>query len=301
VGRTWRPHEYEVGREKIREYCEAIGAEGAVHRDHEAARAAGFRAAVAPPTFAAVYVGRSVAEVMFDPSVGIFDPAAGLASYRFVQRIAEFEWAEPVCSGDAITTRTTLLEAGERDGTPFRVFSSESVNQRGELVALGRFEGVVPQAGGARGSAPDREIPPAEAAPGPLAGLEPGDPLPAHSYTPDRWAPTRYAGAGGDFTPFHLDRELARAMGFRDVILHGLYSFAILARGLAEPQGGDPRLLRRLAGRFRRPAFPEAELTSRARVSAVSAGVVEADCELLQDGKAVIVDGTATLLGESAK
>src|SRR5215207_2500652 len=116
VGRTWRPHTYEVGREKIREYCEAIGAEAEIHREHATAADAGFRAAVAPPTFAAVYVGRAVAEVMFDPTVGIFDPAAGLAGYRFVQRTQEFEWEEPVCAGDVITTRATLLEAGEREG-----------------------------------------------------------------------------------------------------------------------------------------------------------------------------------------
>jgi acyl dehydratase len=58
VGTEWPATEYEVGREKIREYADALAIPAPIHRDHEAARAAGFRAAVAPPVFAAVYVAR---------------------------------------------------------------------------------------------------------------------------------------------------------------------------------------------------------------------------------------------------
>ena len=47
--------EYEVGREKIREYAHAVGEANPVHLDPEAARAAGFRDVVAPPMFCVVY------------------------------------------------------------------------------------------------------------------------------------------------------------------------------------------------------------------------------------------------------
>ena len=93
-----------------------------------------------------------------------------------------------------------------------------------------------------------------------------GNRWPPLRFTPDRYAAQRYAGASGDFTPFHLDAELARAIGLPGIILHGLYTYGQLARGLLEPFEGDPRALQILAARFRRPAVPEAELALPGRV-----------------------------------
>ena len=42
----------------------------------------------------------------------------------------------------------------------------------------------------------------------------------------------RYAEASGDFAPVHLDAAHARAMGFPDVIAHGLLVMAYLGRVL---------------------------------------------------------------------
>ena len=144
VGKEWPATSYEVGREKIREYAAALAIDARIHRDHDAARAAGFRAVVAPPAFAAVYVARSLAGAMFDPESGIFDPAEGLAGYRFVQRRQEFRWHEPVCAGDRIETVARLVAAEDTGGARYRSFESESVNGDGEVVLEGRYEGVVP-------------------------------------------------------------------------------------------------------------------------------------------------------------
>ena len=55
VGKTYPPYEYEVGKEKIREYAAAVGEDNPVYFDRERARAAGFRDVPAPPMFAVVY------------------------------------------------------------------------------------------------------------------------------------------------------------------------------------------------------------------------------------------------------
>ena len=60
LGKSYPPFDYEVGREKIREYANAIGASNPVHFEREAAREAGFRDVVAPPMFAVVYSAGSV-------------------------------------------------------------------------------------------------------------------------------------------------------------------------------------------------------------------------------------------------
>lgn len=297
VGTEWPATEYEVGREKIREYADALAIAAPIHREHGAARAAGFRAVVASPVFAAVYVARSLAGAMFDPAAGIFDPDLGLAGYRFVQRRQEFRWHEPVCSGDTIATVARLTEAEDRDGARYRTFESESVNEEGQLVLSGRYQGVVPSleprsSGGGRPAPPPRP----EAAPGAGTGHATGDRIPEFRITPDRYAPQRYAGASGDFTPFHLDAGLARAIGLPGIILHGLYTYGQLAHGLLEPFGGDPRVLRSLAARFRRPSVPEQELTVAGVVTAAEGRTAAIACAVEQGGREVVSEGEAVLV-----
>ncbi len=290
-----------MGLEKIREYADVLGFDGAVHRDHESARAAGFRSAVAPPPFAAVYVARSLAGAMFDPESGIFDPELGLSGYRFVQRRQHFRWHEPVCSGDRISTIASLVEAEDRDGSRYRTFESESFNQTGAPVLSGRYQGVVPalrdpsEARPRSAEAGDAETKAADG--GGSTGLEPGDLYPLFSVTPDRYAAQRYAGASGDFTPFHLDPDLARAIGLPGIILHGLYTYGQLARGLLEPFGGDPRALRSLATRFRRPSVPEVELLMKGRVDAAEGNRISVSCTMEQGGREVLSEGEAELIG----
>ena len=298
AGKRWPAREYEVGREKIREYADVLGCEPGIHRDHEAAREAGFRAAVAPPTFAAVYVARSLAEALFAPESGIFEPELGLAGYRFVQRRQRFRWHEPVCSGDRVSTVATLVDADDRDGARYRTFESESVNQHGELVLQGRYEGVVPALSGASGRSGRSDRSDGNGGEDPddaPAGLRTGDRFPDFRATPDRYAAQRYAGASGDFTPFHLDAELARAIGLPGIILHGLYTYGLLARGLLEPFDGDPRALQSLAARFRRPAVPEAELALRGRVEGADEDRITVSCALEQGGREVLSEGIAEL------
>jgi acyl dehydratase len=135
-GKSYSPFEYEVGREKIREYAYAVGEHSPVHHDREAARAAGFRDVVAPPMFAVVYSAGSVGPAVLDPEVGI-DFA------RMLHGSQEFEWGEPVCAGDAITTETTLEDLYERTGMEFYVFKSVSRNQDGAETVRGTWTNIV--------------------------------------------------------------------------------------------------------------------------------------------------------------
>jgi acyl dehydratase len=67
VGKEYPPFEYEVGREKIREYANAVGEGNPVHHDREAAQAAGFRDVVAPPMFVVVYSAGAMGPAILDP------------------------------------------------------------------------------------------------------------------------------------------------------------------------------------------------------------------------------------------
>ena len=136
VGRTFAPHSYAVGREKVREYARAVGEGDPRCLDLDAARAAGHPDLLAPPMFAVVYCAAAIEEAMLDPAVG-------LDFAMLVHGGQEFEWGPLVCAGDEITTRVRFANLSERLGMAFYVFESESVNDAGEVVCRGRWTQIV--------------------------------------------------------------------------------------------------------------------------------------------------------------
>lgn len=136
VGKEYPPVAYEVGAEKIREYADVVGQTESIHRDRDAARAAGFRDVVAPPMFVVVYSARAVAP-------GIIDPEVGINLATMVHGGQEFVWGEPVCAGDTITTTARVADISEKNGMGFYVFESTSVNQDGDEVVRGTWTNIV--------------------------------------------------------------------------------------------------------------------------------------------------------------
>jgi acyl dehydratase len=136
VGKEFASAEYEVGREKIREFANAVGETSPVHQDREAAKSVGFRDVVAPPMFCVVFSAPAMGPVILDPEIGI-----NLAT--MLHGSQEFEWGEPVCSGDVITTTPMCREIYEKDGKGFYVFESISTNQNGDQVVKGAWTNIV--------------------------------------------------------------------------------------------------------------------------------------------------------------
>jgi acyl dehydratase len=135
-GKTYPPFEYEVGKEKIREFAQAVGEENPVYLDREAAKAAGFRDVPAPPMFAVVYSRGAMSSALFDPEVGI-------NFAMLVHGGQEFAWAEPVCSGDTISTTVEVKDIYEKGSMGFYVFESVSTNQTGQEVVRGTWSNIV--------------------------------------------------------------------------------------------------------------------------------------------------------------
>ena len=135
-GKTFPPAAYEVGKEKIREYAQAVGEDNEVYFEREKAKAAGFRDIPAPPMFAVVYSGPAMAPAIFDPEVKMNFAA-------MVHGGQEFVWGEPVCSGDVISTAAQVESIDERGGMGFYVFESVSTNQDGAEVVRGTWTNIV--------------------------------------------------------------------------------------------------------------------------------------------------------------
>jgi acyl dehydratase len=136
AGKTYPPFEYEVGREKIREYANAVGETNPIHHDPAAAREVGFRNVVAPPMFCVVYSAGAMAPAALDPDLGI-------NLIMMVHGSQEFEWGEPVVAGDTITTDVKVRDVYDRNGMKFYVFESESRNQSGDTTVKGIWTNIV--------------------------------------------------------------------------------------------------------------------------------------------------------------
>jgi acyl dehydratase len=135
-GKTYPPHVYEVGLEKIREYAGAVGEDNPVYFDRERAKEAGFRDLVAPPMFAVVYSWKAVWAPAFDDEVGM-DVA------KLLHGEQEFVWAEPVCAGDVITTELSVADIYKKGPNGFYVFETVSKNQDGQETVRGTWTNIV--------------------------------------------------------------------------------------------------------------------------------------------------------------
>ncbi|MGP3927389.1 FAS1-like dehydratase domain-containing protein [Streptomyces sp. 8N616] len=102
VGRSYPPTPpYEVGREKIREFAEAIGDPNPVYTDADAAKEFGHPDVIAPPTFVFAISFKAAEQV-------VHDPALGLDYSRVVHGDQKFVYSRPVRAGDRLHVTSTI-------------------------------------------------------------------------------------------------------------------------------------------------------------------------------------------------
>ena len=129
AGRSYPPAPpFQVGREAVRAFAEAVQAQHPAHHDVAAARALGHADLVAPPTFAVVIAQRAEAAVVADPELGIDFSRVVHADQRFTHH-------RPVVAGDELTAAVTV-DAVRSLGTGAMVTSRVEVTTvDGEKVA----------------------------------------------------------------------------------------------------------------------------------------------------------------------
>jgi acyl dehydratase len=129
VGRTYPPTEpYEVGREKIREFADAIGDPNPVYRDHEAAKALGYPDVIAPPTFPVVLTLGAGDQIVADPDLG-------LDFSRVVHGDQRFTYTRPVVAGDRLVITVTITEIKAAAGNDLISNRADLTTEDGEPVA----------------------------------------------------------------------------------------------------------------------------------------------------------------------
>lgn len=143
---------YEVGREKIREFAEAIGDTNPAYTDPDAARALGHPDVVAPPTFATVVTLQAGGQAVFDPGLGLDYSLVVHGEQTYVHH-------RPIRPGDQLSTSVTITDIRDAGRNEIMVLTMELTNN-GEKVctaintivsrgtAEGRPDGPTTGAGG---------------------------------------------------------------------------------------------------------------------------------------------------------
>ena len=117
AGRSYPPGEpYTVSREKIREFCAAVGAP--VSDD-------------APPTFPIVVAFEQMQRLMADPDVGV-------ELHNVVHRDQSFEQHRPTRAGDQLTAALTVESVRQAAGTDLIATRTEITDADGSLVSVAR-------------------------------------------------------------------------------------------------------------------------------------------------------------------
>ncbi len=116
---------YEVGREKIREFAEAIGDDDPTYRDPAAARAAGYPDVIAPPTFGVVVTWLATSALVAD---------LGVAPSRLVHGDQRLELHRPVRAGDELVTTACVERVRALAGNILLGVRCEVVDTRREPV-----------------------------------------------------------------------------------------------------------------------------------------------------------------------
>jgi acyl dehydratase len=126
VGRRYAlPEPYLVGREKIREFADAIGADDAAYRDPAAAAALGHPDVIAPPTFP-VLISTRAGQAFFDDIALDFS--------RVVHGDQRFAYTRPVRAGDRLAAVCEVEDVMVRAGNEFLTTRVDISTDTGEPV-----------------------------------------------------------------------------------------------------------------------------------------------------------------------
>lgn len=218
------------------------------------------------------------------PAFGLFmraakDPLLGADFLRLVHAGEDHRLHAPIRPGQRLTVRATIESIEDTEsGEAFTVRASET-NQDGVEVAEVAGTMVIRAAPRRRRRAPQPATDPHQLVHEVVAQVSEDQAV-------------RYAEASGDHNPIHLDDEVARAARLPGVILHGMCTMALAARGAVdELAGGDPTRVKRIAVRFNKPVFPGQTLTTRFWEESGDRSCTDYGFETVQPAGAVVLTG----------
>jgi acyl dehydratase len=147
IDRSLIGHQFEsfttaVEKSRLIFFAKAIGETNPVYIDENAARAAGYRALPAPPTYPFILASDGPE---FMPMLQLLK----LDISRLLHGTQDFEYLGPICAGDFITVRSHISDIYEKKGGAmlFIVQEYSFTNQDGDLVAIAKNTAIYNNSG----------------------------------------------------------------------------------------------------------------------------------------------------------
>ena len=130
IGHSFKPFTTTVEAGKIRLFCKAIGEENPIYLDEAAAKAAGYRTIVAPPTFATAVTND-------DPEKGGLLRLLGVDIGLILHGEQHYEYHQPIHVGDKLTCQQKVVDIYDKKGGAlwFVVSETSMKDKAGKLVA----------------------------------------------------------------------------------------------------------------------------------------------------------------------
>src|SRR6185295_7662363 len=179
-----------------------------------------------------------------DPFVKLFeDPEFNGELSRMVHGEQVFTFQRPLKAWDLITPRGRVIGIEDKSSGQILNFGQRLYCEGELLIEMESRLFFRGESKGDKAAAPPAEKP---ARPAPTS---------TNKVTVPPYLPKRYAEASGDMNPIHVDKSFAQSAGFKDVILHGLGTLALVAKSL-------PKDLAQLQVRFAKPVYPNDALTT---------------------------------------
>lgn len=131
IGVESEPSIYEIEKEPIRRWAEAIGDPNPLYHNEEYARSQGYRSIIAPPGFIANYA--------FPVKAGEWLRIIPETLTRGLNGANEYHFYRPIQAGDTITATKKLVRLTEHEGRLGKMlytdYETSFKNQYGETVA----------------------------------------------------------------------------------------------------------------------------------------------------------------------
>ncbi len=130
IGRTTPPQTVDVEKGRLKFFAKAIGETDPVYTDEEAAKAAGYSALPAPPTFA--FCLEMETNSLWDNIA-----AMGVPVGKILHGSQTFKYLAPILAGDKITFVTKVSDIYDKKGgkMEFIIEDTTATNQDGTPVA----------------------------------------------------------------------------------------------------------------------------------------------------------------------
>lgn len=129
IGHEFAPFTTDIEKGRLKFFAQAIGETNPIYSDEEAAKAAGYRAIPAPPTF---MFSIDLEGPDFLPMLSLLDMDIG----RVLHGSQDFEYFGQIFAGDKITQTSKIADIFDKKNgaLEFVVQESSYTNQNGELV-----------------------------------------------------------------------------------------------------------------------------------------------------------------------